>query len=137
MSLEVVVVHVLKEEEFAKIIVLGEHVSFPNGAALSFVLRQVPTAFPVGIHQRPTEVKILPIGFHVRPDLGGVVFTYTAEVLFEENFFHLEIHLSGFLDSLLFSTQTTCLESKKELEFLECSALGTTVIVTQLLLDAV
>ncbi|GKD86105.1 hypothetical protein Tco_1357259 [Tanacetum coccineum] len=70
---EAVEVHALKEEEFANIIVLGEHVSFPNGIALSFALRQVATVFPVGIHLRPTEVKILPVGFYVRPDIGGVV----------------------------------------------------------------
>ncbi|GJY74629.1 hypothetical protein Tco_0479060 [Tanacetum coccineum] len=94
----------LKEEEFAQIIVLGEYVSFPNGIALSFVLRQVPTLFPVRIHLRPTEVKILPVGFHVRPDLGGVIFTYTTEVLFGKNFYPVKIRLSGFLDSLFFAT---------------------------------
>ncbi|GKG33716.1 hypothetical protein Tco_0433875 [Tanacetum coccineum] len=51
---EVVEVPALKDEEFAQIIDLGEHVFFPNGIALSFVLRQVPTVFLVGIHLRPT-----------------------------------------------------------------------------------
>nr|GEU67908.1 hypothetical protein [Tanacetum cinerariifolium] len=46
MGSEVVEVHALKEEEIAKITVLGEHVSFPNGIALSFALRQVQQSFP-------------------------------------------------------------------------------------------
>ncbi|GJY45021.1 hypothetical protein Tco_0433234 [Tanacetum coccineum] len=86
MSSEAVEVPALKEEEFATITVLGEHFFFSNGIALSFVLRQVPTVFPMRIHLRPTEVKILPIDSHVRPDLGGIVFTYIEEILFGENF---------------------------------------------------
>ncbi|GJV66017.1 hypothetical protein Tco_1476845 [Tanacetum coccineum] len=35
-----------------------------------------------GIHLRPTEVKILPVGFLAILDLGGVVFTYTTEIFF-------------------------------------------------------
>nr|GEU56364.1 hypothetical protein [Tanacetum cinerariifolium] len=61
----------LKEEEFAKIIVLGEHVSFHDGIALSFVLRKVSTVYPVGIQLRPTEEKILPVGFHAVYPVGG------------------------------------------------------------------
>nr|GEW00952.1 hypothetical protein [Tanacetum cinerariifolium] len=97
MGSEAVVVPAHKEEEFATITMLGEHVSFPNGIALSFVLMQVPTVFPLEIHLRTTKVKILPVGFHVRPDLGGVVFTYTSEVLFGEKFCPVEIHLLGIL----------------------------------------
>ncbi|GKE70316.1 hypothetical protein Tco_1528388 [Tanacetum coccineum] len=54
MGSDVIEVPALKDEEFAQITDLGEHVSFPNGIALSFELRQVPTVFPVGIHLRPT-----------------------------------------------------------------------------------
>ncbi|GJX03998.1 retrovirus-related pol polyprotein from transposon TNT 1-94 [Tanacetum coccineum] len=93
MGLEVVEVPTFKEEEFEQITVLGEHVSFPNGIEVSFVLRQVPTDFLVGIHLRPTEVKILPVGLHVRQDIGGIGFTYTAEVLFGENVCPVEIQL--------------------------------------------
>ncbi|GKC45304.1 hypothetical protein Tco_1063026 [Tanacetum coccineum] len=95
MGSKVVDVHALKEEEFAQITVLGVHVSFPSGRALSFVLMQVQTNFPMGIHQRPIEVKILPVVFHVGPNLRGVVFTYTSEVLFGENLCPVEIRLSG------------------------------------------
>ncbi|GKB21061.1 hypothetical protein Tco_0854984 [Tanacetum coccineum] len=49
MGSEAVEVHALKEEEFAQTTMLGEHVSYPNGIALSFVWRQVPTIFPMGI----------------------------------------------------------------------------------------
>ncbi|GJW33508.1 hypothetical protein Tco_0053540 [Tanacetum coccineum] len=94
MGSKVVDVHALKEEEFEQITVLGVHVSFPSGRALSFVLMQVQTNFPMGIHQRPTEVKILPVVFHVGPNLRGVVFTYTSEVLFGENLCPVEIRLS-------------------------------------------
>ncbi|GJT77117.1 hypothetical protein Tco_1043842 [Tanacetum coccineum] len=104
----VVVVHALKEEEFAQITILGVQVSFHNGMTLSFMLRQVPTVFPVGIHLRPTEVKILHVGFHVRSDLGGVVFMYTAKDLFGENLCPVEIRLSCFLASLFYSTGQEC-----------------------------
>ncbi|GJT79539.1 hypothetical protein Tco_1053881 [Tanacetum coccineum] len=104
MGSEAVEVPALKEEEFAKIIVLGEHVSFPNGMSLSFALRQVAKVFLMGIHLRPTELSILPIGFHVRPDLGGVVCTYTTKDLFGENLCPVEIRLLGFLALLFFST---------------------------------
>ncbi|GJW53787.1 hypothetical protein Tco_0097872 [Tanacetum coccineum] len=119
MGSEGVAVHALKEEEFAQITVLGVHVSFPNGIALSFVLRQVLTIFPVEIHLRPTKVKIRPVGFHVRPDLGGVVFSYTPEVLFGENLCTVQIRLLSFLASLFFSTgHAKCFEFKKDFECL-------------------
>ncbi|GJS57040.1 hypothetical protein Tco_0651824 [Tanacetum coccineum] len=38
----------LKEVEFAQITMLEEHISFPRGIALLFVLRQVSTVFPDG-----------------------------------------------------------------------------------------
>ncbi|GKC67487.1 hypothetical protein Tco_1100085, partial [Tanacetum coccineum] len=46
MGSEAVEVPALKEEEFAQITMLGVHISFPNGIALSFELRQVPIVFP-------------------------------------------------------------------------------------------
>ncbi|GKD86801.1 hypothetical protein Tco_1357955 [Tanacetum coccineum] len=112
MGSKAVEVLALKEEEFTKIRVLGEHVSFPNGIALSFLSRQVPTVFTMGVYLRPTEVKILPVGFHVRPDLGGVVFTYTSGVLFGENYCLVEIHLSG----VLFTSIMICIKDT----FLTC-----------------
>nr|GEY12356.1 hypothetical protein [Tanacetum cinerariifolium] len=54
----------LKEDEFAQLTVLGVYVSFPNGKSLSFALMQVSTVFLIRIHLRPTQVKILPVGFH-------------------------------------------------------------------------
>ncbi|GJX60686.1 hypothetical protein Tco_0292076 [Tanacetum coccineum] len=44
----------LRDEEFAQITVLGLFVSFPNGEALSFVLKLDSTGFLMGIHLRPT-----------------------------------------------------------------------------------
>ncbi|GJW88894.1 hypothetical protein Tco_0164234 [Tanacetum coccineum] len=38
MGSEAIEVPTLKEEEFAQVIVIGVHVSFPNGKSLSFVL---------------------------------------------------------------------------------------------------
>ncbi|GKA43989.1 hypothetical protein Tco_0736713 [Tanacetum coccineum] len=44
----------------------------PCGGSLSTLLVQESNNFPVGIHLRPTDLKILPVGFHLRSDLGDV-----------------------------------------------------------------
>ncbi|GJX65928.1 hypothetical protein Tco_0300271 [Tanacetum coccineum] len=81
MGSKTVEVPALKENEFTLKTVLGilggvwnetyriRHISYPSRLvsefrALSFALMQVPTSFSVGIHIRPTKVKILPVGFH-------------------------------------------------------------------------
>ncbi|GJZ75400.1 hypothetical protein Tco_0639865 [Tanacetum coccineum] len=46
------------------------------------------------IHLRPAILKILPVGFHLRQDLGVFGFSCTAEDLLGKNLYPLEIHLS-------------------------------------------
>nr|GEX71978.1 hypothetical protein [Tanacetum cinerariifolium] len=54
---DVVEVPALKDEEFAQIIYLGEHVSFPNGIALSFVLSLVRRTTPRSFGAAPDLVR--------------------------------------------------------------------------------
>ena len=39
---------------------------------ITFVLVQMSKIFPVGIHLRPIDLKILPVGTHLMLDLGDV-----------------------------------------------------------------
>ena len=39
---------------------------------ITLVLVQMSTNFPVGIHLRPIDLKILPVGTHLMLDLGDV-----------------------------------------------------------------
>nr|GEV81779.1 hypothetical protein [Tanacetum cinerariifolium] len=136
MGSEAIEVPVLKEKEFVQITVLGVNVFFSNGIELSFTLRQVPRVFPRGIHRSPTKVKILLVGFHVRLNLGGVVFTYTTKVLFGENLCPVEIHLSCFLASLFSPTEhAKFVEFKKVLQFLRGYDVLTALFDTRLLKD--
>nr|GEV39460.1 hypothetical protein [Tanacetum cinerariifolium] len=63
--------------------------------SLSSLIVQEAGIFPVGTYLRPTVLKILPVGFHLRSDLGDV-FSYTAEVLLGENLCPMKIYLIGF-----------------------------------------
>ncbi|GKD22737.1 hypothetical protein Tco_1224440 [Tanacetum coccineum] len=66
----------------------------PFGGSLSTLLVQESNNFPVGIHLRPTLVKILPVGFHLRQDLGDV-FSYTVEVFLEAHCFRKDEERAG------------------------------------------
>ncbi|GJU39110.1 hypothetical protein Tco_1192067 [Tanacetum coccineum] len=57
--------------------------------------------FPVGIHLRPTVLKSLPVGFHLRHDLGVIVFSWTTEVFLSNDRCLLGSRLSDSLQNLL------------------------------------
>ncbi|GKG31079.1 hypothetical protein Tco_0423567 [Tanacetum coccineum] len=74
------------------------------GFTLSTLPVQELSNFPVGIHLRRTLLKILPVSFHLRQDLGFILFSGTVVVFLFENLCPVGICLSGFLDALDFST---------------------------------
>nr|GEW23902.1 reverse transcriptase domain-containing protein [Tanacetum cinerariifolium] len=78
----------------AVIVVDRVEVDEVESGSLSTLLVQDSNNFPVGIHRRPTDLKILPVGFHLRSDLGDV-FSYTTEVLLGENLCPVKIFLLG------------------------------------------
>ncbi|GKB16315.1 hypothetical protein Tco_0850238, partial [Tanacetum coccineum] len=63
----------------------SEYKSFqqPKLGVFSFVgFKDVPA---LGTHLRPTVLKILPVGFHLRQDLGVIIFSWTTEVFLIED----------------------------------------------------
>nr|GFC71782.1 hypothetical protein [Tanacetum cinerariifolium] len=68
--------------------------------------------FPVGTHPRPTVLKVLPVSFHLRQDLGVIVFFCTTEVFLIENLCLVGICLSYLLGTLICSTEGIKLGSK-------------------------
>ncbi|GKD68496.1 hypothetical protein Tco_1322586, partial [Tanacetum coccineum] len=72
----------------------------PCVGSLSTLPVQELNNFPVGTHLRPIVLKILPVGFQLRQDLGVIVFSCTMEVFFIENLCPVGICLLVPLDAI-------------------------------------